>query len=142
MKDVLKIVLFKQILIPFITIVLMVIFLPKITVALSTDTGSDSGSVASTFLISVFAVILFIWYIWLPYTCVKIWRISQGIAQGWKRGIAKTYSGVLLALIILPCLYWIPKLPSLYQKLEAAQAETISESKTKLAALHIISNTV
>ncbi|MCU7851062.1 MAG: hypothetical protein KZQ80_02495 [Candidatus Thiodiazotropha sp. (ex Monitilora ramsayi)] len=118
MKDIFKIIIFRQVLIPLICFFLLVLLLPKATAILAAKTTIEPQLLATSFVIITFVVILGIWYVWYPYTCINIWKASNKLSPGWRSKLAKGYATIVLLVIIVPGLYVLPKLPDIYSELD------------------------
>ena len=118
MKEIFKIILLRQVILPFICLLLLVLILPNATVILAAKTAIKPELLATIFVSTLFVVIFAIWYVWYPFTCISIWKTSNNLRPGWIQKLSKSYAAILLIMIIVPGIYALPKLPDIYSKLE------------------------
>lgn len=119
MKEIVKIIIIKQIVIPFICLFLLLLLLPKITAILAIKSPIEPQLLATAFIVTTFAVLFGIWYAWYPYTCIKIWKAGNELSPGWRPKLAKGYATIVLLIIIVPGLFALPKLPDIYSALDS-----------------------
>ncbi|NRB40191.1 MAG: hypothetical protein HRU20_17285 [Pseudomonadales bacterium] len=119
MKEVIKIVLLKQIILPVISMFLLVLFLPKGVVFAASQDLLSSEALTNIFVFTIIGVVFGIWFIWLPITCISIWNKSKCISVGWQSKLAKAYSSIIFLLIVVPGGYMLPQIPEIYSELKS-----------------------
>jgi magnesium-transporting ATPase (P-type) len=119
MKEIVKDIIIRQLVIPITCLFLLVLLLPKVTAILATKTPIEPQLLATAFIVITFATLFGIWYVWYPYTCIRIWKAGNELSPGWRPKLAKGYATIVLLIIIVPGLSALPKLPDIYSALDS-----------------------
>ena len=73
-----------------------------------------SPKTSSYALMGVFLILLFGWYyLWIPYTALRIWKSATVKLQGFWQYLYKTYAGVVMALIVASAISLLVALPKI-----------------------------
>lgn len=73
-----------------------------------------SPKTSSYVFMSVFLILLFVWYyLWVPYTALRIWKSATIKLQGFWQYLYKTYAAVVMALIVASAVSLLIALPEI-----------------------------
>jgi len=80
---------------------------------------TNFSSEASTYIfIGGLLIPMFSWfYLWLPYTSVRIWRSTNEHKKGSTGYFYKVYSGLVFLILVISGLSALPALPEIIQEL-------------------------
>ena len=73
-----------------------------------------SPKTSSYVFMGVFLILLFVWYyLWVPYTALRIWKSATIKLQGFWQYLYKTYAAVVMALIVASAVSLLIALPEI-----------------------------
>jgi len=78
-----------------------------------------NSAIATYIFISVLLIPIFTWfYLWLPYTSVRIWRSTSEHSTRTMTYIYKAYSGLVFLVLSISGLSALPAIPEIIQELK------------------------
>lgn len=99
----------------FVAFGLFVSYAPKVLIKYS---GLEAEAITYIY-IGVALTLVFGWfYIWLPYTCARIWRSSKALSNKVWFLIFRSYSGILFVSIVVSGIGALFKLPEIIDLLK------------------------
>lgn len=118
-RNPLQIILIEQLLYSFFLFIFLALFLSYGPAVLIKSSHLDV-KVSTYIFIGSFVAVIFAWfYIWLPYTFVRIWRSATRVNNAPARYLAKLYSGLCFVILLLSGLGALWKLPEIIEYLSS-----------------------
>lgn len=113
-----KIILFEQLASIIALVIFLVIFI-SIAPKLLAKSSLFSSEVSTYIYVGTVLISLFGWlYIWLPYTCVRIWKSASLNAQNLVLYLFKSYSLIAFLILVGSAILTLPQLPEIIGQLK------------------------